>query len=63
METESVRKRIVNLALGQSITFSLSDVCYTTLRSYAYNVGVQTGYLYKSSLNRKARTLTITRTA
>ena len=63
METKSIRNKIATLNIGQSITFSLQDVGYSTLRTYGYTVGVDMGYTYSTRVNRKERLLTITRTA
>ena len=63
MESRSVRNKIATLSIGQSITFSLQDVGYSTLRTYGYTVGVDTGNTYSTKVNRKERLLTITRTA
>ena len=63
METKSVRKKIATMDIGESITFSLNEVAYSTLRSYGYTVGIETGNLYSTKVNRKERLLTVIRTA
>lgn len=63
MEKKSVRNKIVTMNLGDSLTFSLKEVGYSTLRTYGYTVGVEMGYTYSTKVNRKERLLTITRTA
>ena len=63
METKSVRNKIATMSLGDSLTFSLKEVGYSTLRTYGYTIGVDKGYTYSTRVNRKERLLTITRTA
>lgn len=66
METEvrtSLRSRIATMNEGESILFSLAEVSYSTLMTYSSLLQIQTGNTYKTRLNRRERTLTITRTA
>jgi hypothetical protein len=63
MESRSVRNQIVTMDKGKSLTFSLEAVGYSTLRSYAYSISVETGNIYSTKVNRQERKITITRTA
>lgn len=49
------------LAIGESITVSLADYGYTTIRSYAYELGVGADRKFTTHRDRIARTYTITR--
>jgi hypothetical protein len=51
------------MSMGKSLTFSLEEVGYSTLRTYAYTISVETGNIYSTKVNRQERKLTITRTA
>ena len=63
METKSVRNKIATMNLGESLTFSLKEVAYSTLRSYGYTIGIETGNTYSTKVNRKERLLTVIRAA
>jgi 3,4-dihydroxy-2-butanone 4-phosphate synthase len=63
MKKMSIRGRITSINKGESITFSLNEVSYNTLRSTAYTLAIETGNTYTTKINRVDRKLTITRTA
>lgn len=49
------------MAVYESITISLDSYGYTTIRSYASELGFATGRKYTTRRNRAERTYTITR--
>lgn len=59
---QSIRSRITALEQGESITYSLNEVGYSTLRAYAYTIGLETGNTYSTSINKVNREFTIIRT-
>ena len=61
MASTSLRARIIDMAPGEQITIPVSAYGYTTVRSYASDLGFAYGRIYSSSRNREARTYTITR--
>ena len=63
MENLSFRKRILNMEQGESITIPVEVVGYTTIRSYASDLGFAYKRKYTTKRNRAERTYTITRTA
>lgn len=63
MEPTSIRSKIAGLDKGESITFSLEDVIYSTIRSYSYTLALETGNTYSTKVNKADRLLTISRTA
>lgn len=63
MENQSFRKRIINMEMGESITISVEEVGYTTIRGYASDLGFAYKRKYSTHRNREERTYTITRTA
>lgn len=63
MENLSFRKRILNMEIGESITIPVDVIGYTTIRSYASDLGFAYMRKYTSRRNREERTYTITRTA
>ena len=63
MDNTSFRQRIINLLEGESITISVDEVGYTTIRGYASDLGFAYNRRYSTHRNRADRTYTITRTA
>ena len=63
MDNVSFRKRIINMQRGESITISVEQVGYTTIRGYASDLGFAYKRKYSTHRNREARTYTITRIA
>ena len=63
MEKTSFRQRILNMEMGESITIPIEEVGYTTIRSYASDLGFAYLRKYTTHRNRVDRTYTITRTA
>ena len=62
MESTSFRQRIINMEMGESITISVEEVGYTTIRGYASDLGFAFNRKYSTHRNRVERTYTITRT-
>jgi hypothetical protein len=58
--TKSIRKEILTLEVGQSRTYSLDVVNYSTLRAYAYTIGQQLGGMF-SATKAGEREMKITR--
>lgn len=63
MKNKSFRQRIIDLEKGEHITVSVDVIGYTTIRSYASDLGFAFNRRYSTSRNRESRTYTITRTA
>lgn len=63
MDKTSFRQRVINLETGESITISVEEVGYTTIRGYASDLGFAYNRKYSTHRNRGERTYTITRTA
>ena len=63
MENLSFRKRILDMEMGESITIPVDVIGYTTIRSYASDLGFAYKRKYSTHRNRAERTYTITRTA
>ena len=61
MDNVSFRKRIINMQRGESITISVEQVGYTTIRGYASDLGFAYKRKYSTHRNRDERTYTITR--
>ena len=61
MTKKSLRQRVLEMEVGDIITIPLGVHPYTTIRSYAYELGINTGRSFNSHLNRDTRTYTITR--
>ena len=60
---KSFRQRVLDMEIGDNITIPVTEKSYTTIRSYASDLGFATGRRYSSHRNREERTYTITRTA
>lgn len=63
IDKTSFRQRVINLDRGESITISVDEVGYTTIRGYASDLGFAYNRRYSTHRNRAERTYTITRTA
>ena len=63
METKSFRQRILDLEIGGQIVIPVDEVGYTTIRSYASDLGFAYERRYSTHRNREERTYTITREA
>lgn len=63
MENKSFRRRIIDMEVGQQITTAIDIVGYSTIRSYASDLGFALNRKYSVSRNRVCRTYTITREA
>ena len=61
MEKTSLRSRIIALERGECITVPISEAGYTTVRSYASDLGFAFNRRYTAHRNRAERTYTITR--
>jgi hypothetical protein len=60
---KSLRASILEMGIGESLSISLDSYGYTTIRSYASELGFATGRTYRTRRNREDRTQTITRIA
>ena len=63
MESKSFRQRIIDLEIGGRLIIPVDEVGYTTIRSYASDLGFAYQRKYSTHRNREERTYTITRTA
>lgn len=63
METKSFRQRILDLEIGGQIVIPVDKVGYTTIRSYASDLGFAYERRYSTHRDRATRTYTITREA
>ncbi len=63
METKSFRQRILDLEIGGRIIIPVDEVGYTTIRSYASDLGFAYQRRYSTHRDRESRTYTITREA
>ena len=63
MENKSFRQQIIAMEKGEKITVSVDVIGYTTIRSYASDLGFAYNRRYTTSRNRASRTYTITRVA
>lgn len=63
MRQKSLRNQIATMMEGESLSFNLADVSYSTLMTYSSLLALETGNSYATKLNRADRVLTITRTA
>jgi len=61
METKSFRQRILDLEVGDRIIIPVDEVGYTTIRSYASDLGFAYKRRYTTHRNRVERTYTISR--
>lgn len=63
MAEKSLRARILEMKVGEVLTVPVATHAYTTIRSYASDLGFATGHTYSTRRNREARTYAIIRTA
>lgn len=60
---KSFRQRVIDMKKGERIEVSVKELGYTTIRTYASDLGFAYNRTYTTHRNREARTYTITRTA
>lgn len=63
MKNTSFRQQIIDMEKGDSITISVDVIGYTTIRTYASDLGFAFNRKYSATRNRTNRTYTITRIA
>lgn len=63
IERKSFRQQIIGLEKGEHITISVDVIGYTTIRTYASDLGFAYNRKYSATRNRATRTYTITRIA
>ena len=61
MTSKSLRQRVLEMRVGDSITIPVVEHSYTTIRSYASDLGFATGRSYSTRRNREERTYSIIR--
>lgn len=61
MSSKSLRQRVLEMRVGDSITIPVVEHSYTTIRSYASDLGFATGRSYSTRRNREERTYSIIR--
>lgn len=57
----SLRAQIVKMQVGEQLTIPVTDYGYTTIRSYASDLGFAYKRKYSTRRNRQERTYTIVR--
>jgi len=62
-KNKSLRASILDLAVNEELTIPITLYGYTTIRSYASDLGFATERKFKTKRNREDRTYTITRLA
>lgn len=60
---KSFRQRVIDMNLGDKIIIAISQVGYTTIRSYAYEIGFAYQRKYTTHRDVNDRTYTIERVA
>lgn len=60
---KSLRQRVTEMNVGDSMVVPVKDYGYTTIRSYASELGFALNRVYRTKRNREDRTYIITRTA
>lgn len=63
MTNKSFRQRVLDMKIGDVIVIPVQEHSYTTIRSYASDLGFATGRSYSTKRNREERTYTIIRNA
>ena len=63
MDKTSLRQRVIDMQVGDSITIPVEEAGYTTIRGYASDLGFAYKRKYSTHRNREERSHTITRTA
>ena len=61
MANKSFRQRVLEMRIGDIITIPVVEYSYTTIRSYASDLGFATGRSYSTRRNREERTYSIIR--
>ena len=56
MTKVSLRQRVLEMKIGERIVVPVKEHAYTTIRSYASDLGFATGRTYSTSRNREERT-------
>ena len=56
---KSLRAQVLDLAVNEELTIPVTLYGYTTIRSYASELGFAANRKYKTSRNKEARTYTI----
>lgn len=59
----SLRKKVIEMQVGESIVIPVAEYGFTTIRSYASELGFQLERKYTARRDREARVYTITRVA
>ena len=62
-KNKSLRASILELGVGEQLTIPVSAYGYTTIRSYASDLGFAIGGKFRVKRNKTERTHTITREA
>ena len=57
----SLRAQIVEMRVGEQLTIPVAEYGYTTIRSYASDLGFAYNRKYSTKRNRQERTYTIVR--
>ena len=60
-KNKSLRAQVLDLEVNEELTIPVTLYGYTTIRSYASELGFAANRKYKTSRNKEARTYTITR--
>ena len=60
---KSFRASVLGMQVGEVITIPVNLIGYSTIRSYAYELGVAAERKYRTSLNKAERTYSIIREA
>jgi hypothetical protein len=60
-KNKSLRAQVLDLAVNEELTIPVTLYGYTTIRSYASELGFAANRKYKTSRNKEARTYTIKR--
>lgn len=63
VKSKSLRASILELAVGEELTIPVSLYGYTTIRTYASDLGFAINGKFRTKRNKVARTYTITREA
>ena len=58
----SLRQRVMEMRVGEVITIPVVEHSYTTIRSYASDLGFAMNRTYSTKRNREERTYSIIRT-
>jgi glutamate formiminotransferase len=63
LENKSLRAQVLGLAVGEELTIPISLYGYTTIRSYASDLGFAINGRFRTRRNKVERTYTIIREA